>query len=129
MLTERETISKLEHYAAEFNGYMRVRDYGKAHAIYNEALMVATFMKMGDVVLKRLFGDWESDDGSDSDTALDNGLFTRSAVAKVDLESCILRHKAYEDMACRKMGRPVQYYSDIDFCARCMKKKKADQWK
>ena len=131
MLSEIETISKLEHYAAQFNGYVNFKDYGKAHAIYNEALLVAVFMNMGDAVLKRLFGDWDSDDGTETDTAQDDGLFRRSWVSKVDLESCIKRHKAYEDMACRRLGEPEgqwKYYSDRDYCVRCMEKKKADHW-
>lgn len=131
MLSEQETVDKLEEYAKEFGKCVRDREYGKAHNIYQKAHEVAVFMEMGADVLKKLFGDWESDDGTETDTALDNGLFQRRLVARVDLESCIIRHKAYEDMACRVVGEPegqYKYYSDQDYCARCREKKKAGHW-
>ena len=125
MLTEMQTNVKLEEYAARFRAAVIRKDWGVAHNLYNECVMVTAFMDISDREKKKLFGDWDSDDGSDTETALDNGLFSRKDVDRVNKECCILRNMAYEDQACRREGRPVQYYGDPDFCPRCQERKRA----
>lgn len=123
MLTDKEAMKKLTEYAALFDGYVRTKEWGKAHNIYNIAHSVAVFMELGESALKILFGDWDSDDGSGN--SVDNGLFRTWKVDMVNEKCCIERHIAYEDMECRKMGQPTRHYSEDDYCARCMQKKRA----
>ena len=125
MISETKAVQKLEEKAALFRAAVARKDWGVAHNLYNEAVLVTAFCEMEDHVKKLLFGDWDSDDGTDTDTALDNGLFSREEVNRVNKECCVLRNMAYEDMACRREGRPVQYYGDADFCALCQDKKRA----
>ncbi|MBO7341002.1 MAG: hypothetical protein J6U66_13170 [Lachnospiraceae bacterium] len=125
MLNETQAVKKLEECAAKFRAAIIRKDWGVAHNLYMEAIIVTAFMEMGDTVKKKLYGDWDSDDGSDTDTALDNGLFSREDVDRVNKECCILRNMAYEDQTCRRQGRPVEYYGDPDFCARCEDRKRA----
>lgn len=125
MLSERKTIEKLEDRAAEFRAAVIRKDWGVAHNIYWESVMVTAFMEIDDATRKKLYGDWDSDDGTDSETALDNGLFSRRDVDRVNKECCILRHMAYEDVALRREGQPVRYYGDNDYCARCTERKRA----
>lgn len=126
MLSETKAMQKLEEYAAIFNDAVYRKDYGVAHNMYCMAHTVAVFMEMGDQCLKKLFGDWDSDDGTETNTALDNGLFKRADVSKVNLECCIRRNQAYEDMALRRAGKPdlQRYYSEYEYCARCQERKK-----
>lgn len=121
MLTEKETICKLMDQAALFNHYVAQKKYGHAHNIYNSAHEVAVYMDMGEAVLKQLFGDWDSDDGTGR--AEDTGLFARWKVDIVNERCCIRQHKAYEDVECRRLGKPVRYYSDEDYCAMCFARK------
>ena len=108
------------------------KEYGVAHNLYHMAHTVAVFMDLGPANLKKLFGDWDSDDGTETNTALDNGLFKRADVNKVNLECCIKRNQAYEDMALRRAGKPdlQRYYSEYEYCARCQERKKraAHRW-
>lgn len=125
MLSEAKTMVKLEEYAAKFNGAVSRKEYGMAHNLYHMAHTVAVFMELDTDNLKKLFGDWDSDDGTDMDTALDNGLFKREDVDFVNRQCCVIRNQAYEDMALRRSGREEQrYYSEIDYCARCEERKK-----
>lgn len=123
MLTEKETMRKLTESAVLFDYFVKNKEYGKAHNIYNMAHSVAVYMELGEDALKTLFGDWDSDDGSGQ--AEDNGLFPRWRVDKVNEMCCIRQHRSYEDAVCRRMGQPVQYYSDEDYCAKCFHKKRA----
>ena len=122
MLTEAMTMAKLEEYAQMFADAVRRKDYGVAHNLYNMASTVAVFMELNDQQMKKLFGNWDSDDGTGKDTALDDGLFTRYDTKLVGWKCCIMRHQAYEDQALRVAGEPVRYYSDPDYCARCKKR-------
>lgn len=117
MLTEKETVCKLMDYAELFNQYMAAKKYGHAHNVYNTAHNVAVFMDLGEDVRKLLFGDWDSDDGTGR--AEDTGLFKSWKVDKVNEMCCKRQHKAYEDVECRRLGKPVRYYSDEDYCAKC----------
>lgn len=125
MLTEQKTMVKLEEYAARFNGAVNRREYGVAHNLYHMAHTVAVFMELDPIELKKLFGDWDSDDGSDTNTALDNGLFKREDVSLVNRQCCVIRNQAYEDMALRRRKEePQRYYSEYDYCAKCQERKK-----
>ena len=117
MLTEEETIRKLREAADQFDSAVREKDYLRAKALYNKSLTVATFMELGTAVTAELFG--QHGGLGEHDEAPD-GLFSRDYVRRVDLECCIKRNKAYEDQACRRMDQPVRYYSDEDYCARCV---------
>ena len=125
MISESKMVRKLEDQAAKFRAAVLRKDWGVAHNLYMEALMVTVFMEVSEEIKKKLWGDWDSDDGTDTDTALDNGLFSRRDVDRVNRECCVLRNMAYEDQACRREGRPSEYYGDPDFCARCQDKKRA----
>ena len=125
MLSEAKAITKLEECAAKFNAAVNRKDWGVAHNLYMEAVIVTSFMEIRGDVRKRLYGDWDSDDGTDTDTALDNGLFSRKDLERVNRECCIMRNMAYEDMALRREGEPLRYYGESDFCARCRDKKRA----
>lgn len=116
MLTEEETIKKLQETAAQFDAAVRSKDYLRAKNLYNKSLAVVTFMEMGPAVAAELFG--QHGGLGEHDEAPD-GLFSRDYVSKVDLECCIKRNKAYEDQAIQKYGKQVRYYSDKDFCVGC----------
>lgn len=122
MISEVKLMQKLEEQAMIFADAVRRKDYGVAHNIYNVAHEVAVFMELREDQLKKLFGDWDSDDGTDTNTAIDNGLFRRYDVDRVNWQCCIRRHQAYEDATMRQMGVPTTYYSDMDYCARCKKR-------
>lgn len=125
MLSEAKTMAKLEEYARMFGDAVYRKEYGVAHNLYHMAHTVAVFMDLGPANLKKLFGDWDSDDGTDTNTALDDGLFRRSEVALVNRECCMIRNKAYEDMALRRRKEePQRYYSEYDYCAKCQERKK-----
>jgi len=125
MLSEVKTMAKLEEYARMFGDAVYRKEYGVAHNLYHMAHTVAVFMDLGPANLKKLFGDWDSDDGTDTNTALDDGLFRRSEVALVNRECCMIRNKAYEDMALRRRKEePQRYYSEYDYCAKCQERKK-----
>ena len=125
MLSEAKTMAKLEEYARMFGDAVYRKEYGVAHNLYHMAHTVAVFMDLEPANLKKLFGDWDSDDGTDTNTALDDGLFRRSEVALVNRECCMIRNKAYEDMALRRRKEePQRYYSEYDYCAKCQERKK-----
>ena len=113
MLTEQETIDKLHKTAQEFEKAAKDKDYARAKSLYIKALAVATFMQISQDQMSELFGQT----GKTEDEEVPQGLFRRGTVSKVDLECCIKRNKAYEDMTCR-----TGYYSDADYCARCKKR-------
>lgn len=115
MLTEQEAIGKLKEYGSLFNVYVGNREWGKAHNIYRAAVTIAVFLKIPQMTMDELFGGYQEDGYPEMDT----GLFNRKDVARVDLECCVRRNMAYEDMALRKQGHNAQYYSDSDYCARC----------
>lgn len=125
MLSENKTVQKLEEYAARFRAAVNRKAWGEAHNLYLEAIIITAFMELDDKTKKKLYGDWDSDDGTEKHAALDNGLFSRRDIDRVNKECCVLRNMAYEDQACRRAGMPVQYYGDPDFCARCQDKKRA----
>lgn len=117
MLTENEVVDKLRDYGQKFDSCVKKKEWGKAHNLYNIALSVATFVELPDQIMKELFGYGE-------DATEDGGLFRIGSVRLVDRECCIRRNMAYEDMACRKKGLPLELfrcYSEEDFCARCEK--------
>ncbi len=120
MLTEQEMINKLKEYGCLFNLFVKNKEWGKAHNIYRQTLTVAVFMEAPPLVMDELFGAYPEEDETAPDTA---GIICRKDVARVDLECCIRRNMAYEDMALRKQGREPEYYSDINYCARCQIKK------
>lgn len=118
MLTERQTEQKLKEYAQRFTQHVRNKEWGKAHNIYNMALTVAVFMDSSEELLAELFGPYDVP-GSEH-----MGLFRQSEVSRVNTECCIRRNIAYEDIACRKIGMPVRYYSEETYCAGCRKAKR-----
>lgn len=125
MISESRFILKMEDQAAKFNAAISRKDWGVAHNLVVEAVMVTAFCEVSEEIKKKIWGDWDSDDGTETNTALDNGLFSRRAIDLVNRECCIKRNMAYEDQVCRREGRPLQYYGDADFCAICRDKKRA----
>jgi hypothetical protein len=115
MLNEKEIKEKLEITAEDFRNAVQERNYMRAKALYNKALAVATFVRLDPEDMENLFG-YREDVGED--TEAEEGLFPRYEVSRVDLECCVKRNKAYEDMTVN--GR---FYSDEDYCARCRKRK------
>lgn len=123
MLTEHEAIGKLKEYGLLFNVYVKNREWGKAHNTYRAAMTVAVFLQVPPPVMDELFGAYQEGEEEMPDIS----LFSRKDVARVDLECCIKRNMAYEDMALRKQGEDAKYYSDTNYCARCTKKRRADK--
>jgi hypothetical protein len=121
MLTEDKLIEKLHRTAEQFKEAVREKKYFRAKALYNDALAVAVYVELDIEKRGELFGQYS---GIPDDQEAPQGLFPRKDVSRVDLECCIKRNKAYEDRTCGIMGKPTQYYSDEDFCARCMNMKK-----
>lgn len=122
MLTEAAMEEKLREYASTFNSHVKEKDWGKAHNIYHMLLTAAVMAEMSAEFMNELFG---SHDGEDY--PVDDGLIRRSDVQKVNIECCIRRNMAYEDIACRKKGLPMEeywYYSEDEYCAICKKAKK-----
>lgn len=122
MLSEEKTMERLREKAEEFRAAVRNKDLGVAHNLYIVAHSVAVFMELNEKQMKELFGDWDSDDGTETDTAIDGGLFRRSDVDFVNWQCCVFRQQAYEDIAMRKGISQARYYSDRDYCARCKKR-------
>jgi hypothetical protein len=120
MLTEDKLVKKLHRTAEQFRDAVREKKYDRAKALYNDALAVAVYVELDAEKRGELFGQY-SDIPDDQEAP--QGLFLRDDVSKVDLECCIQRNRAYEDRTCGIMGKPMQYYSDEDYCARCAKRK------
>ncbi len=131
MLTEEQMEEKLRGYAETFNRNVREREWGKAHNVYNIILETAVMAEMSKEFMKELFGNYDHDDGEygwddGGGKVPDDGKIRRADVEKVNMECCIRRNMAYEDMACRRLGLPLgmyRNYSDADYCARCSTKK------
>lgn len=119
MLTEAEMKRKLLDYADTFNRNVRAKEWGKAHNIYNMILTVAVMAEMPEGFKRELFGYHDSDDEEDNW----EGMIKREDVDRVNMECCVRRNMAYEDIECRKLGVPVRYYSESGYCARCRKRK------
>ena len=125
MLSEEKLMVKLEEYAARFDGAVNRKEYGLAHNLYHMVHTTAVMAELSEANMKKLFGDWDSDDGTETNTALDNGLFKRTDVDLVNRQCCVIRNQAYEDMALRRRKEdPQRYYSEFDYCARCQERKK-----
>ncbi len=118
MLTEAQVEEKLKRLGKEFQDYVAVKQWGMAHNAYREALIVAVFMELSEQFKTKLFGPYGISDTEDI------GLFCKADVHRVNYESCVKRNMAYQDIACRKEGQPVRYYSEADYCALCEKAKK-----
>lgn len=124
MLTEAAMERKLREYASTFNRHVKEKEWGKAHNIYHMVLTAAVMAEMSETFKRELFGDYDDDETGE---ALDDGLFRRVDVHRVNVECCIRRNMAYEDIECRKIGLPMEeyrYYSENEYCARCKKAKK-----
>jgi len=122
MLTDKECIARLYELADLFNNLTTRKEWTKAKIAYNKAFEVAMFMEIPSNVKDELFGVYAGDVG-EHETPPD-GLFKRETVAKVNMECCIKRQQAYEDIAARKLGQATRYYRDEDYCAGCRKAKK-----
>lgn len=119
MLSEQQCISKLHDMAFWFRTYVRQKKYDRAKRLYNNAVSIALFLDLPAEEKRILFGGYAGD--YEEDEEVPDGLFSKEAVQKVDYECCVRRNMAYEDMACRKSGKPVRYYSEDDYCAGCAK--------
>lgn len=131
MLSEEMLMVKLEEKAAMFNSAVRRGECGAAHNIYLMVHAAAVLAELSDKNMKKLFGDWDSDDGTETNTALDDGLFRRSDVNYAQWQCCIRSHQTYENIVMRThKDEPVRYYGDEDYCARCQERKKraAHHW-
>ena len=125
MLSEEKLMVKLEEKAATFNSAVRRGEVGVAHNIYIMVHATAVLAELSEPNMKRLFGDWGSDDGTETNTAKDDGLFKRSDVNYVQWQCCIRSHQTTENIAMRiRKDEPLRYYVDEDYCAKCQKHKK-----
>lgn len=125
MLTEKELMKKLRDDAELFVTLHRNQEWGKAHNIYMRVHNVAFYLGLTEKNLKELFGDWDSDDGTDNNTAKDEGLFQRWRVNEVNWKCCIRSNQTYDNVVLRRSGREgLQYYTDLDYCAKCQERKK-----
>lgn len=122
MLTEAAMEKKLREYAWTFKRHVEEKKWGKAHNIYHMVLTAAVMAEMSEEFMAELFGGHDSED-----YPVNDGLIRHSDVQKVNLECCIRRNMAYEDIACREIRLPVEeyrYYSEDEYCARCKKAKR-----
>lgn len=99
----------------EFRQLYLQGEYARAAYVERKAFHVAMFLELPQELQSELFGCWP-DDGDDG-TAAPPGLFNRDWVRDADWRCCIRQHKTYQDEACRRLGIPLRYYSDDDYCA------------
>ncbi len=118
MLSSETAVEKLYAFGRGFQQYVKEKEYEKAKELYNQAVIVAVFLDIPEDIKTELFGGYAGD--YEEEETVPEGLFTRWAVEKVNLECCIKRHMGHEDIACRKQGQAVEYYSDKKYCARCI---------
>ena len=131
MLSEERLMVKLEEKAAMFNNAVKRGEVGVAHNIYIMVHSAAVLAELSVPNMKKLFGDYDSDDGTETNTAKDDGLFKRSDVNYVQWQCCIRSHQTMENTVMRmKKDEQLRYYVDEDYCARCKehKKRAAHRW-
>lgn len=108
-------VDELTKMADEFNELFDQKEYGRAHWILLKARVIADYLKLPVEIMSELFGYWP-DDGN-KETVPPQGLFNREKAMKVDWNCCVQQHKTYQDIANRKNGVPLQYYSDAEYCS------------
>ena len=108
-------VDELMKMANEFNRLFDRKEYGRAHWVLLKAQVIAGYLKLPPQTMSELFGYWP-DDGND-ETVPPPGLFDREKAKKVDWHCCVRAHKTYQDIANRKNGVPLQYYSDAEYCS------------
>lgn len=123
MLTEAAMEEKLREYASAFNRHVKEKEWGKAHNIYHMVLTAAVMSEMSEKFKNELFGVYDEEETGEAP----DGLIRKADVKKVNIECCIRRNMAYEDIACQKIGLPMEeyrYYSENEYCAICKKAKR-----
>lgn len=114
-------IDKLVAMGYKFQNLYKEKKYPQAKYLYDTAHRVAIFLGFPEEEMYKLFGNGY--DGSD-EVKYDE-LFRKDFLEDIDWKCCIIQHKTYQDIACRRTGEPVRYYSDEDFCAMCRQQKRA----
>ena len=115
---EQRYLDKLYEMAERFTELYREKKYMQAKYVYDTAQRVAVFLELEKEEMYKLFG--HGDDGSE-EIKYDE-LFRRDFVTYINWKCCIFQNKTYQDQACRRLGEPVKYYSDDDYCAICKKR-------
>ncbi len=115
-------MDKLMALPAQFNRLCREKKYAQAKYIYDRAVTLAVFLEVPADVRERLFG--QTDNQDEDYTVKEDALFRWDMVEKCNLHCCIKQHRTYQDTASRRLGEPVRFYSDEDFCALCRDKKR-----
>lgn len=109
---------KLHAMGIRFQKLYEEKKYAQAKYLYDTAHRVAVFLDLPGKEMRILFGNGEGDEDYTE-------LFRRDYLEYIDWKCCIFQHKTYQDVACRRAGEPVRYYSDEDFCAICRQQKRA----
>lgn len=108
-------VDELTKMAAEFDRLFDRKEYGRAHWVLLKARVIADYLKLPQQTMSELFGYWPDDDNDETEAP--PGIFDREKAGKVDWHCCVRQHKSYQDIANRKNGVPVQYYSDSEYCS------------
>lgn len=107
-------MSRLSGMAEEFERAYKSGEYGMAHWILLKAEVIADYLKLPGQQMSQLFGQWEEDDEK---TDHPKELFSIERARKVDWHCCVKAHQTYQDIACRRNGTPVSFYSEPEYCS------------
>lgn len=118
MITEERLKEKLRQRAKQFTYHYYTGKYIVAKGIYNQVYEVATYMELDSEFIEELLGGYDDETDDYKPGIMDRRLFW-----KIDQKCCEARNKEYEDRAMRRIGQPVRYYSDINYCSICEKNK------
>ena len=115
-------LDKLMDLPEQFNRLYSAGKYAQAKYIYDKAVQIAVFLEVPAPIREKLFG--QTDNQDEEYSAKEEALFNWDMLDVCDKYCCIKQHRTYQDIACRKMGEPIRFYSDEDFCAMCRDKKR-----
>ena len=108
-------MGRLARMAEDFEKLYNKKEYGRAHWILLKAEVIASYLELPTKMMSLLFGQWE-DDGKE-DVEHPQELFNQRHAEKVDWHCCVKAHQTYQDIANRRNGVPLQYYSDPEYCS------------
>ena len=111
---------KLKDMGIRFQKLFEEKKYPQAKYLYDSAQRIAVFLDLPRKEMRILFGNGEGNEDEEN-----TELFRRDYLEYIDWKCCIFQHKTYQDVALRRAGEPVKYYSDEDFCAICRQQKRA----
>ena len=114
-------FEKLVAMGMQFQKLYSEKKYPQAKYLYDKALSISVFLELPKEQKAVLFGNT-----NDEEEGTNDELFRRDYLDTIDWKCCITQHKTYQDVACRRAGEKVRYYSDDDYCAVCRQQKRAN---